>query len=219
MNFKKIILSSLLSLIAAQSLAATKVALPEIEVVGLFKNAAVLNIDHQRKLVRVGDERHNVRLIAANSEKALVEVAGKRMLLSMADNIAVRVGLPAATNAQAHLISNGGMFTVTGSINQQLADFVVDTGASYITMSPQHARRLRLDYSNAKKIMMNTAKGKTTAHVFTVASVRIGGIELHNVKAAVVHELDSSKMLLGMSFLNQVEMQQKNGLMILRKSS
>ncbi|MGD9385169.1 MAG: hypothetical protein PVF28_01365, partial [Thioalkalispiraceae bacterium] len=83
MNFKKIILSSLLSLIAAQSLAATKVALPEIEVVGLFKNAAVLNIDHQRKLVRVGDERHNVRLIAANSEKALVEVAGKRMLLSM----------------------------------------------------------------------------------------------------------------------------------------
>jgi len=220
MNFKKLITTSLLTMFATQALATSSTTTtPDIQVLGLFKNAAVLNINNQRELVRVGDERNHVRLLAANSEKAMLEIDGKRLIVSMADNQAVRVGLPAATNAQAHLISNGGMFTVTGSINQQLADFVVDTGASYITMNPQHAKRLNLDYSNAQKIMMNTAKGKTTAHVFTVKSVRIGGIELHNVKAAVVHELDSSKMLLGMSFLNQVEMQQKNGLMILRKGS
>ncbi|MGD8925352.1 MAG: TIGR02281 family clan AA aspartic protease [Thioalkalispiraceae bacterium] len=149
----------------------------------------------------------------------MLEFEGKRFILSMADNHAIRVGLPSTSNAQAQLISSGGMFTVTGMINQQLADFVVDTGASYITMSPEHARRLNLDYSHAKKIMVNTAKGKTTAHVFNLKSVRVGGIELHDVQAAVIHELDSSKMLLGMSFLSQVEMQQKNGLMILKKSS
>jgi aspartyl protease family protein len=220
MNFKTIITTSLLSMFATQALATSNqlAQAHEIQVVGLFKNAAVLKIDNQQKLIRVGDERNHVRLIAANSEKAMVEVEGKRFVLSMADNMGIRVGLPAATNAQAHLISNGGMYTITGSINQQLADFVVDTGASYITMSPQHAQRLNLDYSNAQKIMMNTAKGKTTAHLFTVKSVRIGGIELHNVKAAVVNELDSSRMLLGMSFLSQVEIQQKNGLMVLRKT-
>jgi len=86
-------------------------------------------------------------------------------------------------------------------------------------MNAQHARKLGLDFSGAQKVMMSTAKGKTTAHVFTVARVRIGGIELRNVKAAVVHELQSNTMLLGMSFLNQVEMQQKNGLMVLKKGS
>lgn len=223
MNFKKqiayFLTTAVLTAVGSQAFASATNAAPDIQVVGLFKNAAVLNINNHRKLIRVGDKSGAVNLLSANSDKAMVEVAGKRYVLSMADNAAVRVGLPAASNPQAHLISHGGVYSVTGSINQQLVDFVVDTGASYITMNAQHARRLRLDYSKASKVMMNTANGKTTAHVFTVASVRIGGIELKNVKAAVVHELESSKMLLGMSFLNQVEMRQKNGLMVLKKIS
>lgn len=228
MNYKKqltnFILTVSITLLASPALATAEIETrgtrpADIKIVGLFKDAAVLNINDQRKLVRVGDNSNDVRLLAANSEKAMIEVKGKRYLLSMVDDAAIRVGLPPATNTQAHLISNGGMYSVTGSINQQLADFIVDTGASYVTMNAQHAKRLGLDYSNAQKVMMNTAKGKTTAHVFTIKSIRIGGIELNNVKAAVVHELDSKKMLLGMSFLNQVEIQQKNGLMILKKTS
>ena len=220
MSLKKLIYFLVTSLVTIFS-SSVMASAPEtdIQVVGLFKNAAVLNINNQRKLMRVGETRTNVHLLAANSDKAMVEVEGKRYVLSMADNVAVRVGLPAAVNAQAHLISSGGMYKVTGSINQQLADFVVDTGASYITMNAQQARKLGLDFSNGKKVMMSTAKGKTTAHVFTIESVRIGGIELKNVKGAVVHELESSRMLLGMSFLSQVEMQQKNGLMVLKKGS
>ena len=223
MNFKKqitnIVLTAALTITGSQVLASSATPTPNIQIVGLFKNAAVLNINNQRKLIRVGDKSAEVNLLSANSEKAMVEVAGKRYELSMAENTGVRVGLPSATNAQAHLISNGGMFSITGSINQQLVDFVVDTGATYITMNAQHAKRLRLDYSNATEVTMNTANGTTIARVFTVDSVRIGGIELKNVKAAVVEELASSKMLLGMSFLNQVEMRQKNGLMVLKKTS
>lgn len=211
-----LILTTLTTLFSSQVLAA---ASEEIQVVGLFKNAAVLNINNERKLVRVGDSRGDVRLLAANSDKAMVEVGGRRYVLSMADNSAIRVGLPVTNKPQAHLIAHGGMYTVTGFVNQQFADFVVDTGATYITMNANHAKRLGIDYSKAKKVMMNTAKGKTTAHLVTVNSVRIGGIELKNVTAAVVHELESDKMLLGMSFLSQVEMKQKNGLMILKKNS
>lgn len=211
-----IILTSLVTLHGSQVLAS---ATEQIQVVGLFKNAAVLNINNERKLVRVGDSRGDVRLLAANSDKAMVEVGGRRYILSMTDNAAIRVGLPSTSQPQAHLIAHGGLYTVTGFVNQQFADFVVDTGASYITMNANHAKRLGIDYSKANKVMMNTAKGKTTAHVVTVNSVRIGGIELKNVKAAVVQELESDKMLLGMSFLGQVEMKQKNGLMILKKNS
>ncbi len=226
MNIKKLvthfILTSTLSVMTTPVLATAEVGsreapAAEIKIVGLFKDAAVLNINNQRKLVRVGDSSGDVRLLAANSNKAMVEVAGKRFVLSMAENTSVRIGLP-TVGTQAHLISSGGIYSVTGSIDQQLAEFVVDTGASYVTMSPQNAKRLGLDYSNAQKVMVNTAKGKTTAHVFNIKSVRVGGIELRNVQAAVVHEFESNRILLGLSFLNKVEMTQKNGLMVLKKT-
>ena len=212
-----IFLISAISAFSTQANASKTSQAAEIQVVGLFKDAAIVNINHQRQMIRVGDEKHELRLLAANSDKALVEYHGERMLLSMAETSAIRIGLPTQTNAQAHLISHGEMYNVTGSINDQLVDFVVDTGATYITMNAEQADRLRLNYKNAQKIMMNTANGKTTAHVFTLEKIRIGGIELKNVQAAVVHNLSSSRVLLGMSFLNQVEMQHKDGLMILKQ--
>lgn len=197
----------------------TSESVQEIKVVGLFKDAAVISVNHQREMMRVGDKKHDLRLLAANSDKALVEYHGQRMILSMAESSAIRIGLPASSNAQALLISSGEMYNVTGSINDQLADFVVDTGATYITMSPEQAERLRLNYNDAKKVMVNTANGKATAHVFDIEKIRIGGIELKNVQAAVMHNLSSPRILLGMSFLNQVEMQHKDGLMVLKKRS
>lgn len=203
---------------SGHALASVKHTAPEIKVLGLFKNTAVLNINDQRTVLRVGEQKHgDLRLLAADSEKALIEVAGKRLELSLSTGGGIRTDLPVNSGHSAHLISNGGLYSVTGSVNGQLADFVVDTGASYITMSPEQARRLNLDYSNAKKVMMHTANGKATAHVFTIKSVRIGSIELHDIEGAVMYDLSSSKILLGMSFLGQVEMQHNAGLMVLKQ--
>ena len=191
---------------------------PDIKVLGLFKNMAVLMINDQRTVLHVGDKQQgNLRLLAANSEKGLFEIKGKRIELSLSENEGIRTDLPVSTDHEAQLISNGGLYAVTGAINDQLADFVVDTGASYVTMSPQQAQLLHLDYSSARKVMMNTANGKATAHVFTIKSVRIGGIELHDVEGAVMSDLSSSKILLGMSFLNQVDMKHGPGLMVLKQ--
>lgn len=187
-----------------------------IQVLGLFKNTAVLNIDNQRTVMHVGDKRQgSVRLLAANSEKAVFDVRGKRIELALSENQSIRTDLPSSGGHQAQLVSEGGMYAVTGAINGQLADFVVDTGASYVTMSQQQAKSLHLDYSKARAVSMNTANGKATAHVFTVDSVRIGGIELHNVEAAVMAGMSSGRILLGMSFLSQVNMKHGPGLMVL----
>ena len=212
------LVSLVLSAISAQAVAMSDSPGPDIKVLGLFKNMAVLNINDQRTVLRVGDKQHgNLRLLAANSEKGIFEIKGKRFVLSLSDTGGIRTDLPVSGGHQAQLISNGGLYAVTGVVNGQLADFVVDTGASYVTMSPQQASRLHLDYSNARKVMMNTANGKATAHVFTIKSVRIGGIELHDVEGAVMSDLSSSKILLGMSFLNQVDMQHGPGLMVLKQ--
>ena len=191
---------------------------PNIKVLGLFKNMAVLNINDQRTVLHVGDTQHaDLRLLAANSEKAVFEIKGRRVELSLSDGGAIQTNLPTSASHMAQLISNGGLYAVTGSVNGQLADFVVDTGATYVTMSPEMARHLRLDYRHGRQVMMNTANGKTTAHVFTINSVRIGGIELHDVDAAVTSGMSSSKILLGMSFLNQVDMKHGPGLMVLKQ--
>jgi aspartyl protease family protein len=193
---------------------------PEIQVVALFKNTAVLNIDDHRTILRVGGKRqHNLRLLAANSEKAVFDVEGRRVEMALSQSNGIRTDLPVSGGHQAQLISNGGLYSVTGSIDGQLVDFVVDTGASYVTMSADQARRLRLDFSQARKVMMNTANGKTTAHVFKVKSIRVGSIELHNVEAAVMQNISNAKILLGMSFLNQVEMKHGPGLMVLKSRS
>lgn len=198
--------------------AVTQNAQPEIKVLGLFKNMAVLNIDDQRTVLRVGDTRHgNLRLLAANSEKAVFEIKGRRIELAMSENEGIRTDLPVSDTHMAQLISNGGLYSVTGAINGQLADFVVDTGASYVTMSPQQAHQLHLDYSKGRTISMHTANGKATAQVFTIKSIRIGEIELHDVEAAVMSDLSSSKLLLGMSFLGKVDMQHGPGLMVLKQ--
>ena len=212
------LISMLVSAVSGHALATVNHSAPDIKVLGLFKNAAVVNINEHRTVLRVGEKKHgNLRLLAANSEKAIFEVSGKTIELSLSNSEGIRTDLPVNSGHQAHLISNGGMYSVTGSVNGRLADFVVDTGASYITMSPEQARLLNLDYSNAKKVMMNTANGKATAHVFTIKSVRIGSIELHDVEGAVMYDLSSSKILLGMSFLGQVEMQHNAGLMVLKQ--
>ena len=198
--------------------ATSEAGLPQIKVLGLFKNMAVLNINDERTVLRVGDTQNpNMRLLAANSEKAVFEIKGRRVELSLSDAGAIQTDLPVSGGHMAQLISNGGLYSVTGTVNGQLADFVVDTGASYVTMSPQQARELHLDYSSARLIKMNTANGKADAHVFTVKSVRIGAIELHNVTAAVMPDLSSQKILLGMSFLSQVDMQHGPGLMVLKQ--
>ncbi len=220
-NYKilSLVLAMAINAISAQLSAATIPAISDIQVVGLFKGAVLININNERKLVRVGDSSSGIHLYEADSKQARVEIDGKCMVLSMAEHMPIQIGLPSASNVQAHLLSNGGTYNVTGSINNRVTDFVVDTGATYLTISASLAKRLGINYQHAQKLMMDTANGKATAHIVTVNSVRIGGIELNNVKAAVMNDLSTNKVLLGMSFLSKVEMTQKNGVMILKKRS
>ena len=68
---------SVLSALSTQTVA-SNTAHSEIQVVGLFKDAAIISMHHQQQMMRVGDEKHDVRLLAANSQNALVEYHGKR---------------------------------------------------------------------------------------------------------------------------------------------
>jgi aspartyl protease family protein len=56
------------------------------------------------------------------------------------------------------------------------------------------------------------------AHVITLNSVAVGGIEVNNVPALVVEGSYPATILLGMSYLQHVKLQEHNGILSLSRS-
>src|SRR5262249_16297260 len=92
------------------------------------------------------------------------------------------------------------------TVNDQQIRFVVDTGASVVVLSAGDANRLHLDYRNGKRAAMQTANGATTGYFVKLDRIKVGGIELNGIDAVVLEEGLGPYGLLGMSFLNRVEM-------------
>jgi aspartyl protease family protein len=64
--------------------------------------------------------------------------------------------------------------------------------------------------------MTQTANGQTMVSKVKLDTVRIGDVTLHNVDA-LIHQTEMPTALLGMSFLNRMEMQRDGNTMTLRK--
>ncbi len=98
----------------------------------------------------------------------------------------------------------GGHVVLDADVDGAPVHFIVDTGATFVTLTPADAAAIGygrgdLDFS----IKMGTANGVTRAAPITLREVRIGQLELEDVPAAVVENLSVS--LLGMSFLSRLD--------------
>ncbi|MDR9435689.1 MAG: TIGR02281 family clan AA aspartic protease, partial [Thiohalophilus sp.] len=120
--------------------------------------------------------------------------------------------------AEAVIYRQNGMYFGSGSINGQSVSFIVDTGASAISMNEAQARRLGLDFRViGDPIRVSTANGIARAYKVTLDRVKVGDIQLNNV-TGIVHEGGSPQViLLGMSFLGQLEMQRDGERLVLKK--
>ena len=94
--------------------------------------------------------------------------------------------------------------------------FLVDTGATSIALGPTDARRIGIDPNQGQKGLVGTANGNAVVSRVVLNTVRIGDITLHNVEA-VVMPTEMPEALLGMSFLNRMEMQRDGNTMTLKK--
>ncbi len=97
----------------------------------------------------------------------------------------------------------GGTF-VKGVINDKVdAMFMVDTGATYVTISTSMAKQLQLDIiSKTPRENLRLADGSVqNVPVVTLSSISLGGVKQNQVKAAVMETSPNFTPLLGMSFL------------------
>ncbi len=100
--------------------------------------------------------------------------------------------------------SINGHFLINATVNGQVIHFLLDTGASKVTLSRSDAVKLGFDLKSlVYNIRMNTANGVNLAAYVRIDELKVGDIVMKDVGAYVNKSgLDSS--LLGMNFLNRL---------------
>lgn len=188
-----------------------------IEVEALFTDAAVFKIDGERKMLRAGQSYKGVTLISAHSKTATLEVDGETVVLGTSRRIGTRYASP---DAQVVNIPRDAMlqYQTTAIINGRTMPVLVDTGANVVALNSRHAQSLGLDYSAGSPGRVETASGSVDAWVVTLRSVDVGGIRVDNVQASVVEGDFPSTILLGMTYLRHVKMQETDGVLSLSRA-
>jgi aspartyl protease family protein len=192
-------------------------AVESIRVMALFPNKAMVEIDGSSRLLKVGKRSpEGVLLISADSSEAVIEVNGEQKNYQ----VGARYGGNFSTGKKREvriLRNNRGDYTTVGTINGRNVKMLLDTGATSVAMSSVEAKRLGIQYwLSGQRIMVSTASGMAKAYAITLDRVQVGSIGMSNVKATVVEGGSPQEVLLGMSFLNQVEMINSGNVMLLR---
>jgi len=204
-------------LAVAGLLAAAGASATDITVSGLFTNKAVVQIDGgPLQTLSVGQKTpQGVVLVSVDRETATFDVDGQRMTLGLGR--ARMSATPPVAETVSITADTMGHFTADGQINGQAVRFVVDTGASLVSISASEAQHLSLDYQKGQKARMNTANGTTTGYVVKLDTVKVGGVTLHGVDAVVIESTGFGPPLLGMSFLNRMNMKREGDIMTLTR--
>ena len=198
-------------------LAASAACAADVQLIGTFGDqAAILSVDGGApKTLRPGQRFGSVSVLSVEKDRATVEIDGKRRTLQRGQHYSSRA---AADGRQSVVLAadTRGHFLAEGSINGGSVRFILDTGATQIALPAADAVRLGVDFRKGRPALIHTANGPAPAWRVKLDSVRVGGIELHNVDALVLEQgLDAA--LLGMSFLNRVEMHREGETMTLRR--
>lgn len=190
----------------------------QVNIVGLFNGKAVVMINNGKpRTLSAGQAAEGVKLISADSKRAVLEVEGKRQELGMGQAASVSGSAASAPGSVVLYSDSTGHYFTDGQINGVTLRFLVDTGASVIAMNSSHARQAGIDYKKGKRIPLNTANGVIQGYLIVVNTLKLGGVTLNQVEA-VVNEGDSPHVvLLGMSALNRLDMKREGITLTLTK--
>lgn len=108
-----------------------------------------------------------------------------------------------------------GHYVSSGEINSRTVEFFLDTGATDISIPSGLEKRLGL--TRGRKVSVMTANGVVSVYSTLLAKVSIGPITLRDVEANINPHMRGEDILLGMSFLGQLDFSQRGNILTLRQ--
>ncbi len=107
-----------------------------------------------------------------------------------------------------------GHYVTSGLINSQPVTFLLDTGATHISIPGRVAKRLGLKRGVPHSVM--TANGLISVYSTMLDSVAIGLLEIQGLQGGINPQLGGDEILLGMNFLKHLEILQRDDQLILK---
>ncbi len=206
-----------LSLMYLAILASPATAAPQIVAKGLFAGRALLEINGEDRLIRVGEPTaEGILLVSSTSKEAVVEVAGVRQTLILNSQISAQF-TDAPTSAVTIPRGDDSHYRITGAIDGHAVEMLVDTGATAVVMNANEAKRLGIDYQKGQQLQSTTASGRVDSYLVDLRHVMVGNIEVRNIKGVVLTGDFPSQTLLGNTFLNHVVMEQQADVLVLKR--
>ena len=191
-------------------------AVEKLEVQGLFSNKAVLMIDDKRHILAVGETSpEGVKVISATSRGAVLEVDGQQKQYNLGNTVSTTF-TQRKTRKETIRMNSAGMYMTFGNINGRSVHFLVDTGASAVSMNTEQAKQLGIRYDKiGTPAGVSTASGFANGYRVRLKSVSVGDIRQTNVEAFVIDGHHPGPVLLGMTFLGRLSVQHSGNAMTL----
>jgi len=111
-----------------------------------------------------------------------------------------------------------GQYSVDAYVDGVSVRFLVDTGASFVSISPDTANRLGLmETASSPHYMLETANGRVSSYGVKLPALDLGSIYVKDVDAVVNPNMGGMN-LLGANFLQRLtSVEQRSGELILRQ--
>ena len=204
----------------ALALASAAAGAQSVSLQGMLGAKALLIVDGSApRGVAAGETHQGVKVISAGGDQAVVEIGGKRHTLRVGEAPASVGGTGGAPVRGSRIVlsaDTGGHFMTQGAINGQSVQFMVDTGATSVSMGVPDAERIGINYKAGQMGRSSTANGVITTWRVRLNSVRVGEVELFDVEASIV-PAGMPFVLLGNSFLTRFQMRRDNDQMVLER--
>ena len=191
---------------------------PSIKVVGLFKDKALVNVDGKNKLIRKDQTYKEFTLEYADSKRAIISFNGVSKEYQLGSTGGGFQFKKAKSSAYRINANPQGMYFTQGSINGTPMNFIVDTGATMVSMNEEHAARLGINAKrDGQEIKISTASAIVKGFKVKLKTVKVGEIQIRDVDATVLMGKQPDTILLGMSFLRNLRVNQSGSVMTFEK--
>lgn len=199
-------------------LSVTAIAAKKIHLQGLFSNKAVINIDGQNRVLSIGQTSpEGVTLVSIDQDKATLKFDNVTRQYGMDTEVGMNYRIPKFVE-ETYYADDKGMFLVIGTINSLTVRFLIDTGATTISMNRSQAAQLGIHYRlNGKVTGVSTASGYVKAYRVRLKSVSLGEIIQKNVEALVIDGRHPGPILLGMSFLGNLKVEKTANTLVIKQ--